>query len=192
MPYVIYGEGKYLTHDEKCNYGLVDSLKMAKTWSTISKANNVLKNQGKKFKDKYNMEAKYVSQENKTINPVAIPIELEYNILDKIKEIHKFSKELEARKLYLVDMIHTIDLTIVDIEHAAEFYILNASQGYKLYKMLHNERVKRREYKDELQKIDLVLGTAIRSGYIKNLENSITGMDNRKYEPRVNKELFGV
>lgn len=192
MPYVIYGEGKYLTHDHKCNYSVVDSLEMAKKWDTIVKVNNVLKHQGKKFKNKYNMEVKYVSQENKIINPIATPIELEYDILDKVKQIHNFSKNIEKRRLYLINMIHTADLAIVDIEHAAEFYNLNASQGYKLYKMLHNERVKRREYKDELQKIDLILGTAIRSEYIEKLENSIVGMDNRRYEPRVNKELFGV
>jgi hypothetical protein len=192
MPYVIYGEGKYLTRDVKGNYSVVNSLEMAKKWNAIIKVNNILKHQGKKFKDKYNMEIKYVSQENKIINPIATPIELEYEILDKVKQIHNFSKNIEERRLYLVDMIHATDLAIVDIEHAAEFYNLNASQGYKLYKMLHNERVKRREYKDELQKIDLVLGTAIRSEYIEKLEKSIVGMDNRKYEPRVNKELFGV
>ena len=126
------------------------------------------------------------------ITSVAKPIELGYDILDKIKEISTFTKEIEDRRLYLMEMVHNIDLEIVDIEHAAEFYTLNASQGYKLYKMLHDTRIQRRSYKDELEKINLSLGTSIRSANMENLEKSIVGMEHRKYEPRVNKELFGV
>ena len=126
------------------------------------------------------------------VNSVAEPVELGYDILDKIKEISTFTKEIEDRRLYLMDQLHTIDLEIVDIEHAAEFYILNAAQGYKIYKMLHDAMVKRREYKDELQKINSTLGTSVKSNNMKNLEKSITGLENRKYTPRVNKELFGV
>lgn len=156
-----------------------------------------VKNTTKQIKilKKYHLKVKYVSyvsQENKVLNPVAKPIKLGYNILDKVKEISTFTKEIEERRLYLMEMIHNIDLEIVDIEHAAEFYTLNASQGYKLYKMLHDARIQRRSYKDELEKINLSLRTSIRSANMENLEKSIVGMEHRKYEPRVNKELFGV
>jgi hypothetical protein len=164
----------------------------ATKWNDITKANNVCKNNIKKLVQTYGLEVKYVSQENKVLNPVAKPIELGYDILDKIKEISTFTKEIEDRRLYLMEMVHNIDLEIVDIEHAAEFYTLNASQGYKLYKMLHDTRIQRRSYKDELEKINLSLGTSIRSANMENLEKSIVGMEHRKYEPRVNKELFGV
>ena len=83
-------------------------------------------------------------------------------------------------------------MEIVDIEHAAEFYNLNASQGYKLYRLLHDSRVKRRGVKDELQKINFALGSSIGNLDLENLERSILGLDNRKYTPRINKELFGV
>ena len=146
----------------------------------------------KELTQKYGLEVKYVSQENKVINPPAKPIELEYDILDKVKEISEFTKQIEERKLYLIEMIHTVDLEIVDIEHAAEFYNLNASQGYKLYKLLHDSRIKRRELKDELEKINLSLGTSIRSVNMENLERSIIGLEHRQYTPRINKELFGV
>ena len=138
------------------------------------------------------MEVKYVSQENKVVSPPAKPIELDYDILDRIKEISEFTKQIEERRLYLMEMIHTIELEIVDIEHAAEFYNLNASQGYKLYKLLHDSRIKRRELKDELEKINLSLGTSIRSANMENLERSIIGLEHRQYTPRINKELFGV
>ena len=44
-----------------------------------------------------------------------------------------------------------------DIEHAAEFYNLDASHGYQRYKMLHNARVRRRKYKNAITRIDYIL-----------------------------------
>lgn len=191
MPYIICNNDNYLFQNESHAYEIVNDIHKATRWNTIQKANNVNRHLHKKFNN-YNLSVKYVSQENKMINLPAKPIELEYDILDKVKEISIFTKQIEERRLYLIEEIHKIDLEIVDIEHAAEFYNLNASQGYKLYKLLHTARVSRRELKDELCIIDLSLGTSIRSKNMENLERSILGLDNRKYEPRINKELFGV
>lgn len=193
MPYIICNNNNnYINRDKKNHFTVVSSMEKATKWNDTTKANNICKNNIKKLVQSYGLEVKYVSQENKVLNPVAKPIELEYDILDKVKEISAFTKEIEERRLYLIEMVHNIDLEIVDIEHAAEFYTLNASQGYKLYKMLHDARIQRRAYKDELEKINLSLGTSIRSTNMENLEKSIVGMEHRKYEPRVNKKLFGV
>lgn len=192
MAYIICNDDNYLKRDKKNHLSIVHNMQEATKWDTVIKANNMHTINAKKLCQQYNLEVKYVSQENKVLNPVAKPIELGYDILDKVKEISTFTKEIEERRLYLMEMIHNIDLEIVDIEHAAEFYTLNASQGYKLYKMLHDARIHRRSYKDELEKINLSLGTSIRSTNMENLERSIVGMEYRKYEPRVNKELFGV
>lgn len=192
MAYIICNNDNYLKRDKKNHLSVVRNIQEATKWDTVTKANNMRTINAKKLCQHYNLQVKYVSQENKVTNPVAKPIELGYDILDKVKEISVFTKEIEERRLYLMEMVHHVDLEIVDIEHAAEFYTLNASQGYKLYKMLHDARIRRRTYKDELQKIDLSLGTSIRSTNMENLEKSIIGMEHRKYEPRVNKELFGV
>lgn len=192
MAYIICNNDNYLKRDKKNHLSVVRNMQEATKWDTVTKANNMRTINAKKLCQHYNLQVKYVSQENKVTNPVAKPIELGYDILDKVKEISVFTKEIEERRLYLMEMVHHVDLEIVDIEHAAEFYTLNASQGYKLYKMLHDARIRRRTYKDELQKIDLSLGTSIRSTNMENLEKSIIGMEHRKYEPRVNKELFGV
>ena len=192
MAYIICNNDNYLKRDKKNHLSVVRNMQEATKWDTVTKANNMRMINAKKLCQHYNLQVKYVSQENKVTNPVAKPIELGYDILDKVKEISVFTKEIEERRLYLMEMVHHVDLEIVDIEHAAEFYTLNASQGYKLYKMLHDARIRRRTYKDELQKIDLSLGTSIRSTNMENLEKSIIGMEHRKYEPRVNTELFGV
>lgn len=192
MSYIICNDDNYLKQDKKCRYSIVHEMSEATKWSNLTKASNVQKRNPNKLCVKYQLEVKYVSQKNSAYNPVAQQVELGYDILDKVKEISAFSKEIEERRLYLIEMIHNIDLEIVDIEHAAEFYILNAAQGYKIYKMLHDARTKRRNYKDELKKIDLSLGTSIRSKNMENLQKSIVGLDNRKYEPRVIKELFEI
>lgn len=192
MPYIICNNDNYLHRDKKNRFSIVHTMESATKLSDIQKANNVCSINAKELVEKYHLEVKYVSKENKIINPVARPIELGYDILDKVKEISIFTKQLEERRLYLMEMIHTVELEIVDIEHAAEFYNLNASQGYKLYRLLHDARVKRRELKDELEKINLSLGTSIRSNNMENLQRSIVGLEHRKYTPRVNKELFGV
>ena len=192
MPYIICNNDNYLHRNKKNHFSVVHTMENATTWSDAQKADNVCTINAKELVLKYGLGVKYVSQENKVVNPPAKPIELSYDILDKVKEISEFTKQIEERRLYLIEMIHTVDLEIVDIEHAAEFYNLNASQGYKLYKLLHDARNRRREYKDELEKINLSLGTSIRSTNMENLERSILGLDNRRYTPRINKELFDV
>lgn len=192
MPYIICNNDNYLHRNKKNHFSIVHKMEEATKWNDAQKANNVCEINVKKLTQKYNLEVKYVSQENNIVNPPAKPIELGYDILDKVKEISEFTKQIEERRLYLIEMIHTIDLEIVDIEHAAEFYNLNASQGYKLYKLLHDARIERRKLKDELEKINLSLGTSIRSSNMENLQRSIVGLEHRQYTPRVNKELFGV
>ena len=193
MPYIICNENDYLLQPAKGEIKLVNNMKKASKWEDELKANNFFKSISKstKFKE-CNLKVEYVSQEEIATDLPVKPVELSYDILEKVKEMHVFTKELENRKLYLSDKLSKIDLEIVDIEHAAEFYNLNASQGYKLYKLLHDRRIERRKIKDELQIIGFTLGTTINSTNIHNLERSILGMDNKKYTPRINKELFGV
>ena len=196
MQYIICNENNYLHRNKNNKYEIIHDINKATKYDDIQKANNVLGNNCIKFKD-LNLEIKNILEddileEDNEVKSTVKPIELQYDILEKVKEIHSFTKELEERKLYLLEELSKVDLEIVDIEHAAEFYNLNASQGYKLYKLLHNSRIKRREIKDELQKINYTLGISIRSINVANLESRILGLDNRKYTPRINKELFGV
>ena len=65
-----------------------------------------------------------------------------------------------------------------------------AAQGYKAYKMLKERRIKRRSIKNELQVVDIILGKKISETATDEIEKAISGMDKRKYEPRVMTELF--
>ena len=189
MPYIISSNEVYLFQDAN-GFKIVDSLDKATTWDKVVKVNNVFKtiSASSKF-SKYNLEVKYVQKENNKLNEPAFDTQLTYNLYDKVQELAEFASQIEQRRLYLIEKIHEVDLEIVDIEHAAE-YKLNAYQGYKLYKLLHNARIKRRAFKNEMQKIDYILGTTINSTRLENLQSTLKGLDNRKYAPRVIKELF--
>ena len=56
--------------------------------------------------------------------------------------------------------------------------------------MLKERRIKRRSIKNELQVVDIILGKKISETATDEIEKAISGMDKRKYEPRVMTELF--
>lgn len=83
-----------------------------------------------------------------------------------------------------------IDKEIVDINHYIEFENLNASQGYKAYKMLKERLRARREMKDTLQYIQIISASGICE---KNLEKARKGINTysvKAYTPRLLNELF--
>ena len=194
MAYLLCNGDKFFAQNHDGMY-MTTSYAEALKWTNIDKAKHTLKNVSnhKKFKNCH-FEIRYAYDGNHiaSTEESAVEIHLDYDILDKVREINKFISEIQLRKAYLNGEISKIDLEIVDIEHAAEFYNLNASQGYKIYRMLHDAKVKRRDLKDEATKIDMVLGTALWKNKLDNLEKGILGLDNRQYTPRVNAELFNV
>jgi hypothetical protein len=115
---------------------------------------------------------------------------IQFDILSKVKEINEFATQLEERRTLLYDKVSECDREICDIQHAAEFFNLNAAQGYKLYKMLHDVCVRRRAYKNEIQEIDLTLGKKINKDSLADLEKRLTAINNKTYKPRILKELF--
>lgn len=187
MAYIITNGQEYLISDTTTTMNINESFK----WSSINKANNVLEVMPKNLRNK-GFKAVYVQSKDRQTEIITEIDKLGYSIQEKIKEISSFSYYLEQRQKWLIRELQTVDLEIVDIEHAAEFYVLNAAQGYKIYKMLHDARIKRREIKNELEEIKYTLGTQLRSDRLNNLEKTLIGIHNRKYSARVIKELFGV
>lgn len=163
---------------------IVNSINQATKIITQEKANNVLKSLPK-ILNKYEWEIK-------TIEDVVKPKEIDYDFMDKISEIESFAKDLNERKIYLQAKLQRVEMEIVDIEHAMEFYTLNAAQGYKIYKMYHDTKVERREVKDELQKIEYILTSNMQNALNNRISKSIIEVDNKQYTPRVLKELFSA
>ena len=76
------------------------------------------------------------------------------------------------------------------LKHYIEFVNLNAAQGYKAYKMIKDRRIIRRSIKNELDILNIILGKKISETATDEIQKAVSGMDNRKYEPRVLNELF--
>ena len=192
MPYIISGNGHYISLNKKKNLTLTDDKGKAYQWTTAKKAAGVLNSLPKKLA-KLNLYVEQVSKNHEeNLDKSNKSTGSENDILKKIEEISEFVQSLEKRRLYLQDMIHTADLKITDIEHAAEFFNLGAAEGYKLYKMLRETRLERRAYKNELEKIDLFLGASVRSESLNNQAKKISNVEKKTYTPRIDPELFGL
>ena len=93
--------------------------------------------------------------------------------------------------LFNIDPLE-IEREITDIYHAIEFYNLDAAKGYKIYKLMQERLVRRRKNKDDIMKINYILTGGIKGLTGKQTRKHFEAMENRHYEPRALKELFGV
>lgn len=187
MGYVICKEENGETYFVMSNGGkkFTKKIDSAMVWKKKQSADNVLDKIPASLKNS-TFRVELIS-ENKIASKNT---EVETGFLEKVNEMYNFIKRLEDRRIDLKSELATIDLEIVDIEHYVEFNEFDAAKGYKAYKLLHDTRKRRRELKDELEKIELILGTSLKSENLDNLDRSIKGLDTRKYTPRVLKELF--
>lgn len=215
MYYVICNDKLfYISQDVTGRFSVTTSFNDAKKWPKVSKATNVCKEVNRSFRG-YNFKVKGISQEedasihngdfvtcqaqqerqqtDNVSKRMAVPqTELDYDVLKVVDDFCALFKQAEERRPYIREKIRELEMEIVDIEHAAEFYTLNAAQGYRLYKLLHDVRVERRELKNQLDRIDILLDTPVNVVDMENLRKSIVGIDHRQYTPRINNELFGV
>lgn len=159
----------------------------ATTWQTITKANNYKKVLPALLRN-YQWEAMYIGKDGNYIKEDEA--ELGFEVEDLLDELANATDKLEKRLQYLYGQQSRYDLERTDIEHAAEFYKLNASQGYKLYKLLHDNGIQRRKIKDEIKKIEYTLGTKLNKTDVENSKKSVDGLLNQQYTGRILKELF--
>ena len=110
--------------------------------------------------------------------------------VDKVSDLNGLASEALHRKDILLNQLSKVDQELSDINHYIEFCNLNAAQGYKAYKMIKDRRIIRRSIKNELDVLNIILGKKISETATDEINKAITGMDNRKYEPRVLNELF--
>ena len=110
--------------------------------------------------------------------------------VDKVSDLNGLASEALHRKDILLNQLSKVDQELSDINHYIEFCNLNAAQGYKAYKMIKDRRIIRRSIKNELDVLNIILGKKISETATDEIHKAITGIDNRKYEPRVLNELF--
>jgi hypothetical protein len=182
MKYIITNGEKYLKQNPQAGYLVVDNFSDASIWQVKEKANNVIKTCP--LCRTYDMETIELTTNDIEDTPI------NYDLEEKIGEIERFTEQLQSRRIILLKLIQREDLKIVDIEHVAEFKNLGAAAGYKIYKLLHDCKCRRRDYKNELRQIDGILGKTLNAKGIICMKKAIKSVQEQKYEPRILKELF--
>ena len=196
MPFILRDDKHFLNQSLDSRYHITQNISEATRWRNITKANNVLATiqTTRGFKD-YHFKVERVEANGGISAPEAEPacsvknLGLSEDLQDSLQEIQNLVEDLIAKRAKLIKEISDCDKRIVDIEHAAEFYQLNAAQGYKVYKRLHEVRNRRRKCKSELQIVELAFGNINRRLLI-TIDKNIKYQEQCKYTPRLEKELF--
>ena len=110
--------------------------------------------------------------------------------LTRLKNFSDFIHTIQCQRETLVAGQRKAELEIEDIEHAAEFYNLDPSHGYQLYKLLHDARVRRRKCKNAIAWIDFILEQRPERFVENDPSARIAGTRSRDYAPRALPELF--
>lgn len=119
--------------------------------------------------------------------------ELNTNWDEYLEEMLDFISQLQQYKCNLNYMYTQVEKEICDIMHYIEFNNLDAANGYKIYKMLRECRLKRRQIKDEDVRVTATIQALGNNELQEKLKESIIkikALDNRNYRPRVLSELF--
>ena len=187
---------RYIYFDDNRKMAITSSIGQAEVFFDSAKAYRVLDNQmPKKKRDAWYVvatEQPYIS-ESKNKFRADLDFSDTEDIFDWdtiVENIAGSYREILDYKDFLQKEQSKVDMELCDIEHAIEFFNYNACDGYKMYKMFHNCRVKRREIKNDLKRINAILEMnygQIASGEI---DKAFEEVQTQTYHPRVLFELF--
>lgn len=195
----------YLRQNEDGDYVPVKNVILATSWEQQPKAKNVLENcLNKNLRGRYKVIGVELPEDAPVKKIVVKPNEefsksiAKEEIADgesakwigSLDTMTSFIADSEVRKDELVLSLSNVDKEVSDILHYIEFGKFNAYQGYLAFNMLKQRLMKRRKIKDELSILQQIGECQISSEKLNNIRASINSLDNRKYEPRVLKELF--
>lgn len=187
MRYVISDSTQYLSkkHGENLTANLDDAI----IFKTLAKAYNHLNTSLPKGLNKRKLQV--ITADGSKPDVVYAPNSIDAEtITSSADEILRITTVLKTEHIRLTQLQQSSESEIQDIVHAAEFYQLNAAQGYKLYKMLHESRIRRREAKDGLELINALLQTKVSN--CEDVRSQVAALSNRSYKPRILNELFGI
>lgn len=187
--YIITNGRNYLGIDSNQQITTVAKRDKAKRF-TYDKAKNVLANLNRQLKNLgYYMEPD--EKANQFIEQASNEVNQEINaILSQVQEFESYVQDIGKKRDALSYELSMVDAEIEDILHAAEFYSLNACEGYKLYKMLRDARIRRRKLKDYIEVVGYIEGTTGKELAESKGSKLILGKMSREYKPRVLNELF--
>lgn len=181
----------YIQQDER-GVSTVANPELALKFSERNKAENFYANLAKSFKNIGYAVQEATDRERYT--DIDFDEYLDESCLDDIKTsilgIQTLLRKVFRMREHAQAELARADAALLDIEHAAEFYALNAAQGYRLYRMLHETRVERRKRKDQIAICNIIIDSGFEGLMDGTTLKRIAGMDTREYKPRILQELF--
>lgn len=189
--YVLYNNKYYLMHNAIGQWIPTSELNEAFQFNDKTKADNALSNLPKQMRNL----GYFVQQIDAPSKPVEIDrfdnSELANydSALAQIGAFCDLHDQLVARTTWVEYKLQEVENKIQDVLHAIEFNSYNARDGYKIYKLLHDLRIERRKYKDEIFIRELI-DDNIRSADWGKFKSRVEYVKNRKYNAREMEELF--
>jgi len=111
-------------------------------------------------------------------------------IMELLSKIEESVNRINTIDNDLQEQLSLTDKEVNDISHYIEFENLDAYRGYKAYCELRDCLRKRREVKNKLEAIAIIKSNQISKGNIKKIKVEMPKLFNKKYTPRVRKDLF--
>lgn len=154
---------RYIYFDDCRRISVTTDVNQAEFFFDITKAYNFLGNQmPKKKRDEWIVVTAEVNPPKDSKQRFRTDLDFsesdaEFHWDNYINNIMGSYRGIRDYREYLQKELAKVEAELCDIEHAIEFFNYNASDGYKMYKMLHDCRVRRREIKDDLRKANAVL-----------------------------------
>lgn len=189
--YVLYNNKYYLMQNAIKQFVPTTELNEAFQFFDKTKAENALANLPKQIRNL----GYFVIQISNTDKPVDFDqftdIEL-VNYDSALAQIGSFCDlhdQLVARAPWIDHKLIEVDNKIQDVLHAIEFNSYNARDGYKIYKLLHDLRLERRKYKDEIFIRELIDDNIHNVDWGK-FRSRVKDVKDRQYHVREMEELF--
>lgn len=189
--YVLYNNKYYLMQNAIKQFVPTTELNEAFQFFDKTKAENALANLPKQTRNL----GYFVIQISNTDKPVDFgqftDIEL-VNYDSALAQIGSFCDlhdQLVARAPWIDHKLTEVENKIQDVLHAIEFNSYNARDGYKIYKLLHDLRIERRKYKDEIFIRELIDDNIHGTDWGK-FRSRVKDVKDRQYHVREMEELF--
>lgn len=189
--YVLYNNKYYLMQNAIKQFVPTTELNEAFQFIDKIKAENALANLPKQTRNL----GYFVIQISNTDKPVDFDqftdIEL-VNYDSALAQIGSFCDlhdQLVARAPWIDHKLTEVENKIQDVLHAIEFNSYNARDGYKIYKLLHDLRIERRKYKDEIFIRELIDDNIHDTDWGK-FRSRVKDVKDRQYHVREMEELF--
>lgn len=190
--YVLYNNKYYLMQNAIKQFVLTPELNESFQFIDKTKAENVLSNLPKQMRN-LGYFVQQVDAPSKPVDFDQFNSELDFvnydSALAQIGSFCDLHDQLVSRATWVEYKLQEVENKIQYVLHAIEFKSYNARDGYKIYKLLHDLRLERRKYKDEIFIRELIDDNIHGTDWGK-FRSRVKDVKDRQYHVREMEELF--